>query len=173
MRRIFVPAVLAMALLAGNASSASAFGHLKSLFGGNSACDTACCEPVCEPVCGCEPVYCEPICGAEPCSAPKMGLLQKLLHKKNCFASSPYDACCEPVCGVEPMYSGPVCGVEPMCGAEPVCCEPAPAPCRPFGGFFARMFSKKHACDAGCCDVIEPSCGFEPTCGCEAPCGCH
>ncbi len=165
MRRILVPAVLAVALLAGNASNASAFGHVKSLFGGgNSGCDTAC-----EPVCGCEPV-CEPVCGCEivvepACCTPKTGLLHKLFHHHK---SSCDTGCCEVAA---PVCYEPVC--EPACGFEPTCCDSKP--CRPFGGFFARMFEKKHCCDSAC----EPTCGCEttfacePTCGIEAPCGCH
>lgn len=171
MNRILVPAVLAVAIVASSASNASAFGHLKSLFGG---CDSG-CDVACEPVCGCEPVVCcEPVC--EPCCAPKMGLLQKLFScKKNACDTG----CCEivePVCGCEPVSCEPVCGCEPSfcepaCGCEPVCCDSKP--CRPFGGLFARMFSKKSACDAGCCEIVEPTCGCEPVCGVEAACGCH
>lgn len=152
MRRILVPAVLAVALIAVNASSASAFGHVKSLFGGHSACDTAC-----EPVCGCEPV-CEPVCGCEvvvepACCTPKKGLLHKLFHHHK---SSCDTGCCEVAA---PVCCEPIC--EPACGFETTCCDSKP--CRPFGGFFARMFEKNHCCDSVC----------EPTCGIEATCGCH
>lgn len=182
MNRILVPAVLAVALVASSASNASAFGHLSSLFGG---CDSG-CDVACEPVCGCEPVCCEPVCGVEPmcgreapCCAPKkQGLLQKLFSC--CKKDNSCDAgCCEivePACGCEPVCCEPVCGVEPMCGCEPACDS---APCRPFGGLFSRLFCKKSACDSGCCEIVEPTCGCEPTCGvepmcgCEAPCGCN
>lgn len=172
MRRVIVPAVLALALIAGQAQNASAFGHLKSLFGGSS-CDSCCepvcgCEPVCEPVCGCEPV-CEPVCGCEPicepaCAAPRRGLLARLFHKHDACCDAPV---CEPVCGCEPICE-PVCGCEPICepacGCEPVCCDSAPR-CNLFDGL-KNLFRRGHSsCDCGC-DVIEPVCGCEPSCGC-------
>ncbi len=168
MSRFLVPAVLALAVVACNVQEASAFGHLKSLFGG---CDSG-CDVACEPTCGCEPI-CEPVCGCEvvePCCAPKQGLLQRLFAKKHGC-----DACCEPVC--EPVCGcEPVC--EPVCGCEVVdpCCDSAPCCDRPVMGLFKKLFSRKNACCDSGCDIVEPTCGceyIEPSCGFEAPaCGC-
>lgn len=92
-------------------------------------------------------------------------------------------ACCEPV-GCEPCE--PAC-CEPVCDpCEPICCDPCGrAPFRPFGGFFANLFSGKGCCATACdpccevaCDPCEPVCETvcdpcEPVC-CEPvcdPCG--
>lgn len=157
MRRVLVPGLLAIALVATSSANASAFGLFDKLC--NRGCDSGCDIPV-EPVCGCEPV-CEPACGYEavdPCGAPKRGLLDKLFHRDG--------GCCDSGCAPEP-----VCGCEPICEpvCEPVCgCEASSAKSRPLGGFFHKLFHhNKGGCDGGC-EVIEPACGFEvaPSCGC-------
>lgn len=177
MRRVIVPALLAIALVATSSTNASAFG----LFGlcKTDACDA--CEPVCgaeaEPTCGCEaPV--EPVCGAEEvdscdgaaCGGRLKGLFARMMAKHSC------DDSCEPACGAE---EEPTCGCEapveePTCGAEEAdSCDGAACGSR-IKGLFARMMAK-HGCDDSC----EPACGAEeePTCGCEAPveptCGCE
>ncbi len=82
--------------------------------------------------------------------------------------------CCEQTC-CEPEPT--CCAPEPSCCApEPSCCEPAPCcghkHCRPFGGFFKRLFAHKHRCCAPACDSC---CAPEPSCGCaaEPSCGCN
>lgn len=120
MRRVIVPALLAIAMVASSSANANAFG----LFGfcKTDACDA--CEPVCgaeaEPTCGCEePV--EPVCGAEvvdtcdgaACGGRIKGIFARMMAKHGC------DDSCEPVCGAE---EEPSCGceepVEPTCGCE-------------------------------------------------------
>jgi len=163
MRRVLIPALLAVAFVASSSVNASAFGLFDKLC--HKGCDDCCAV---EPTCGCEaPVACyEPTCGAEPCCdsgcAPRCGLLSKLFHRDNAC-----DACCapEPTCGCEV--------IEPACGCEPVCCEPAgPSCCTKIKGFFGKLFHKDACCDSCCapeptcgCEVIEPTCGCEPTCG--------
>lgn len=187
MRRVIVPALLAVALVASSSANASAFGLFDKLCH-KGACDT-CCDV--EPACGCE-VACEPACGCEvvesccdPCAKPRCGgLLARLFsrHHGGCDTG-----CCEPACGCE-VACEPACGCEAAC--EPACgCEVANPCCnRPscgdrIKGLFSRLF-KKHSCgcDSGCepacgCEVAcEPACGCEaacePTCGCEPSCGC-
>ncbi|TWU36190.1 hypothetical protein Poly41_39440 [Novipirellula artificiosorum] len=167
MRRVFIPALLAVAFVASSSVNASAFGLFDKLC--NRGCDS-CCDV--EPTCGCEaPAPCfEPTCGAEPCcdsgfSAPKCGLLSKLFHRHNAC-----DACCapEPTCGCEIIE--PTCGcemIEPTCGCEPVCCD-RPSCGDKVKGFFGKLFKRHASCDE-CC-MPEPTCGCEvaePTCGCE------
>jgi hypothetical protein len=178
MRRVIVPALLAIAMVASSSVNASAFGLFDKLC--NKGCDS-CCEPACgceaqccEPTCGCE-AACEPACGCEVadpccdsgcCGRSKFGGLFSCLFKKNRGC----DSCCEPAC-------------EPACGCEPACCEPACGcevadPCCDSGcgakkcGLFSRLFNK-HRGGNSCC---EPACGCEtqccePTCGCEPSCG--
>lgn len=169
MRRVIVPALLALAMIS-SAPNASAFGLFDKLCG--NGCDAG-CDMGCEPVCGCEVAV--PTCGCEEPCAPRRGLLSRLFHK--------HDACdmgCEPACGCE--IAAPACPpimAEPACGCEiaaPACGCDAPAPCnKPVLGLFKRLFHKNRGCDCGC-EVIEPACGceFEPACGLEmAPaCGC-
>ena len=176
MRRVIVPALLAIALVATSSANANAFGIFNICK--TDACDT--CEPVCgaevEPTCGCEePV--EPVCGAEvvdtcdgaACGGRIKGLFARMMAK--------HSACdtCEPVCGAE---EEPSCGceepVEPVCGAEVVdTCDGAACGGR-IKGLFARMMAKHSGCDS-----CEPVCGAEeePSCGCEEPveptCGCE
>jgi len=176
MRRVIVPALLAIALVATSSANANAFGIFSICK--TDACDT--CEPVCgaevEPTCGCEePV--EPVCGAEvvdtcdgaACGGRIKGLFARMMAK--------HSACdtCEPVCGAE---EEPSCGceepVEPVCGAEVVdTCDGAACGGR-IKGLFARMMAKHSGCDS-----CEPVCGAEeePSCGCEEPveptCGCE
>ena len=146
MRRVIVPALLAIALVATSSVNASAFGLFDKLC--NSGCDTGCAvEPACgceapidcgcaaEPTCGCEVAPscgCEvaPTCGCEApacgcdsgCSMPKMGLLKRLFGKRHCGCDS---GCAEPACGCEIIE--PTCAAPCGCAAEPTCgCEVAP-----------------------------------------------
>ncbi len=188
MRRVIVPALLAVAMVAGTSANANAFGLFDKLC--KSGCDTGCAV---EPACGCE-IPCEPACGIEVAApmcgcevAPacdshcghKGGLLSKLFGKRH----QGCDSCCdvvEPVCGCEVVAPCEPCLPEPVCGCEvaaPVCDSPCGGP-KPFG-FLKKLFGghHNHGCDS-CCDVVEPACGceiIEPACGCEtAPaCGCH
>ncbi len=176
MRRVIVPALLAIAMVASSSANANAFG----LFGfcKTDACDA--CEPVCgaeaEPTCGCEePV--EPVCGAEvvdtcdgaACGGRIKGIFARMMAKHGC------DDSCEPVCGAE---EEPSCGCEePVEPVEPTCGCEADAGCDGVAcggrikGLFARMMAK-HSCEPTCGAEEEPSCGceepVEPTCGCEA-----
>ena len=167
MRRVIVPALMAIVMVAASSANASAFGLFDKLC--NKGCDTCCdVEPDCgcEPTCGCE-APCEPACGCEPagcdsgCASKKLGLLSRLFHKKS--------SCCEPTCGCEAPCE-PACGCEapcePVCGCEVVdsCCDPCARPKCGIKSMFSKMF-KKHS--NNCC---EPACGAEPACGCEAPC---
>ena len=176
MRRVIVPALLAIALVASSSANANAFG----LFGfcKTDACDA--CEPVCgaeaEPTCGCEePV--EPVCGAEvvdtcdgaACGGRIKGIFARMMAKHGC------DDSCEPVCGAEEEQScgceEPVEPVEPTCGCEADAgCDGVACGGR-IKGLFARMMAK-HSCEPTCGAEEEPSCGceepVEPTCGCEA-----
>lgn len=202
MRRVIVPALLAVAMVAGTSANANAFGLFSKLC--KSGCDTGCaaepacgCEAPCEPTCGCEII--EPACGCEVvapccdsgCGHKKGGLLAKLFGKHGCGCDT---GCCEiaePACGCEapcaPCMAEPACGCEvaaPACGCEvaaPVC-DSCCGGHKPFG-LLKKLFScKKSCCDSGC---AAPACGCEPTCGCEivepacgcevaAPaCGCH
>lgn len=179
MRRVFIPALLAVALVATSSVNASAFGLFDKLCG--KSCDS-CCDI--EPACGCEvaaPCYEAPTCGCEVvepccdtgCAAPKMGLLKRLFGCKD----SACDTGCEviePACGCEvvaPCYAEPACG----CEVAAPCCDSAPK-CG-VKGLLSRLFKKNSCCDSGC-EVIEPACGCEapcftePTCGCEPSCGC-
>ncbi|QDV43093.1 hypothetical protein Enr13x_29470 [Stieleria neptunia] len=203
MRRVIVPALLAVALVASTSSNASAFGLLEKLC--KSGCDTGCaaepacgCEVACEPACGCEvavPCGCaaEPMCGCEvvdPCGCDSGckkhgGLLAKLFgHRGGCGCDA---GCCdvEPACGCE--VAAPCCAPEPACGCEiaaPACgcevpaCDSCCGPKKSHFGLLKKLFSKKSSCgcDMGC--AAEPTCGcgfVEPACGCEvaAPCGCN
>ncbi|TWT51170.1 hypothetical protein Pla22_39470 [Rubripirellula amarantea] len=172
MRRVFIPALLAVAMLAVSSSSASAFGFLDKLC--NNDCDT-CCDV--EPACGCE--FAAPTCGCEvvdpccdsPCGKPKFGLLKKLFAKHNNCCDSGCEIM-EPACGCEIME--PACGCEvaaPSCGCEvDPCCDSAPACGSKIKGLFSKLFHKHN----NCCDT-EPACGceyIEPACGCEPSCGC-
>ncbi len=196
MRRVIVPALLAIVLAAGSSANANAFGLFSKLC--NSGCDTCCdVEPACgceapvdcgcamEPACGCE--VAAPVCGCEVvdpccdsgCGKKHGGLLAKLFSKKSSCCDSGCAAPCEPACGCEVIE--PACGCEvaaPVCGCEVVdpCCTPKR---KPFG-LFKKLFScKDSCCDSGCAAPCEPTCGcevIEPACGCEvaAPaCGCH
>ena len=182
MRRVLIPALLALALIASSTTTASAglFGKLC----GND-CDSCCdVEPACgceAPTCGCEVV--EPCCDS-PCGKPKFGLLKKLFSCKS-------NACCdsgceimEPACGCE--IAAPTCGCEmaaPSCGCEMAdpCCD-APKCGHKIKGLFGKLFGKRGCgCDSGCdyepacgCEIAAPACGCaaEPTCGCEPSCGC-
>lgn len=90
---------------------------------------------------------------------------------------APEPTCCEPeptCCAPEPSC----CAPEPTCcEPEPSCCEPASCcghkHCRPFGGFFKRLFAHKHRCCAPACETS--CCAPEPSCGCaaEPSCGCN
>jgi hypothetical protein len=194
MRRVIVPALLAVAMVASSSANASAFGLFDKLCN-KGGCDTCCdiepvcgCEAPCAPTCGCEVVEssCDPCAGA--CAKPKCGgLLARLFsrHHGGCDTG-----CCEvayePVCGCEAPCE-PACGLEapcaPACGCEAVdpCCN-RPSCCDRIKGLFSRMFKKNSCCDSGCepacgCEVAcEPVCGCEapcePTCGCEPSCGC-
>ena len=180
MRRVIVPALMAIAMVAASSANASAFGLFDKFC--NKGCDSCCdvepacgCEAPAEPTCGCE-APCEPACGAEPacgceagCAPKAKGLLQRLFHKHS-------SNCCEPVCGAEPTCGceapcEPTCGCEapcePACGAEVVdeCCDPCARPKLGLKGLFSKMFKKHHS------DCCEPACGAEPTCGCEPTCG--
>ncbi|MEO1527015.1 MAG: hypothetical protein AAFX06_16370, partial [Planctomycetota bacterium] len=177
MRRVIVPALLAVALVASTSADAQAFGLFGKLCGGG--CDTGCAEPACgcevvmEPACGCEAPA--PSCGCEvvaPSCGPKFGggLLKKLFSKHN-KCGCDMGCAVEPACGCEiaaPACGGcaapaPTCGCEvaaPTCGCEvaaPACgCEVVdPCGCAPkkrhFGGLLKKLFSKKHSCcDSGC-----------------------
>lgn len=185
MRRVIVPALLAVAMVAASSANASAFGLFDKLC--NKGCDT-CCDA--EPACGCE-APCAPNCGCEvvdsccdPCAKPKCGLLSRLFskHRGGCDTG-----CCEPACGCEAACE-PACGCEaacePACGCEAACaptcgCEVADPCCgRPscgskIKGLFSRLFHKHNR---GCDSCGEPACGCEaacePACGCEPSCGC-
>lgn len=180
MRRVIVPALLAIALVASSSVTASA-GLFDKLCG--NSCDS-CCDI--EPTCGCEAPCAAPTCGFESvdsccdsgCSRPKFGLLKKLFSKHH---SNHCDSGCEiiePACGCEAPACGG-CAVEPACGCEVVdaCCDSGYS--RPKFGLLKKLFSKhrNNGCDSGC-EIIEPACGgcaAEPTCGCEAigpSCGC-
>lgn len=178
MRRVIVPALLAIVMVASTSSNVSAFGLFDKFC--NKGCDSGCaepacgCEAACEPTCGCE----APACGyeADPCCDSGCGkkcgggLLSKLFGKhrsRGCDSG----CCAEPACGCETACA-PACGIEvASCGGCDSCCS------KPKGlGLFKKLFSKHrgHGCDSGCC--AEPACGCEaacePTCGCEAPsCG--
>lgn len=167
MRRVIVPALLAVCIVAGNSADAG-FGLFDRLC--NRGCDAA---PVCEPSCGYE--IAQPVCGCEvvdPCCNPRPkfgGLFKKLFNKNNgCDAAPCCDIApvCEPTCGCEiaPVDCG--CAViEPACG-----CEPAPCHKPLFGGVFKKLFKKNTGCSDPC--AIEPACGCEPTCGIAPSCGC-
>lgn len=166
MRRVFVPALLAVALVACSSVNASAFGLFGKLCG--NSCDS-CCDV--EPACGCEVVA--PACGCEvlePCCdshcGPKMGLLKKLFSKHHNSCDS--GCAIEPACGCE--VAAPCGCVEPACGCEVVapCCDSRPACGSKVKGLLSRLFHHKNACcDSGC--AVEPACGCEvaePSCGC-------
>ena len=170
MQKVFVPVLLALALVASTSTEASAFGHLAKLLGHggcDSGCDTGCYS---EPACGCE--VAAPTCGCEVvdpcCGAPKLGLLHKLFHKHHGCDSGCDMGCAAPA----PCYVEPACGCEvaaPSCGCEAApCCGPK----HKLGGFLKKLFHHK-SCGCGC-EVIEPACGCEPSCGFEAApsCGC-
>ncbi len=186
MRRVIVPALMAVAMVAASSANASAFGLFDKLCG--NGCDS-CCDV--EPACGCE-VACAPTCGcevADPCCDPCAkkgcgGLLARLFsrHHGGCDTG-----CCEPACGMEvASCCEPACGCEapcePACGCEAPCaptcgCEVADPCCsKPscgdrVKGFFSKLFNR-HSC--GCDSCAAPTCGCEapcePACGCEAPC---
>lgn len=182
MRRVIVPALVAVAMVASSSVNASAFGLFDKLCRNN--CD-ACCDV--EPACGCEATCaaaCEPACGCEVadpccdagCCKPKMGLLHRLFAK-HCNAC---DSCCEPTCAApaaccEPTCAAPAACCEPACGCEvaDACCD-APRHSR-IKGLLGRLFHKNSCCDSDCC--AEPACGCEaacePACGCEPTCGCN
>ena len=188
MRRVIVPALLAIAMVASSSVNASAFGLFDKLChkGCDSCCEPACgCEAPCEPACGCE-AACEPACGCEVaapccdtgCCKPRgCGLFAKLFRKHR-------SNCCEPACGCEAPCE-PACGCEapcePACGCEVVepCCDTGC--CKPRGcGLFGKLFGKhrhNNCCEpaCGCEAACEPACGCEapcePTCGCEPSCG--
>ncbi len=150
MRRVLVPGLLAIALVASSSANASAFGLLDKLC--NRDCDSG-CDVACEPACGIEPS-----CGyevAEPCCEPKRGLLHTLFHRDR----GGCDCGAEPACGCEPACE-PACGLEAAC--PPDCgCDAHAAPRRPLGGLVHRLFHhRRSSCDSGC-EVIEPACGFE------------
>ncbi len=142
MRRVIVPALLAIALVATSSVNASA-GLFDKMCGNN--CDS-CCDV--EPTCGCEPTCCaaEPACGCEVadpccdsgCGGHRKGFLKRLFskHHNGC------DSCCdiEPACGCE--APAPCCAVEPACGCEVVdpCCDSGCGGHRK--GFLKRLFSK-------------------------------
>lgn len=166
MRRVFVPAFLAVALVAMSSVNASAFGLFDKLCG--SSCD-ACCEV--EPACGCE--VAAPMCGGcevvepccdSPCGFKKPGLLKRLFAKHNLGCDT--GCAMEPACGCEVV--APACVMEPTCGCEvidPCGCDAAPACGSKVKGLLHRLFHKhNHGCDSGC--AIEPTCGVEPSCGC-------
>lgn len=183
MRRVIVPALLAIAMVASSSVNASAFGLLDKLC--NKGCDS-CCDAVVEPACGCE-APCAPACGCEVaadpccdsgCSRPKLGLLKKLFAKHHsCCDAQPACGCevIEPACGCEAPACG--CAAAPTCGCEVVdsCCD-APKCGGKVRGLLAKLFHKNSSCcDSGC--AAEPTCGCEapcaaePTCGCEPSCG--
>ena len=172
MRRVIVPALLAIALVATSSATANA-GLFDKLCG--RGCDSGCDL---EPACGCEaPCAVEPACGCEVadpccdsgCGGHKMGLLKRLFSKRNAGCDSCCEAPCEPACGCEAP-----CAVAPTCGCESVdpCCDSGCGGHKK--GLLKRLFSHRNACCDSGCDVIEPACGCEPTCGCEAApsCGC-
>jgi hypothetical protein len=179
MRRVIVPALLAVAMIAFSSADANALGLFDWSNKGDNCCDV---EPVCaaEPNCGCE-AACEPACSieADPCCdpcgrKPKWCLLNLFSKNNNCCDQCGGDACgCEPACAAP--YE-PTCGCEapcetPVCGCEVVdpCCDSGFG--KPKWCLF-DLFSKKNQC----CDTCGggPNCGCggcEPTCGCEAACG--
>ena len=187
MRRVIVPALLAVAMVAMSSANASAFGLFDKLCN-KGGCDTCCdvdpacgCEAPCAPTCGCE--VADPCCG-DPCAKQKKcGLFSRLFskHRSGCDTGCCEPACgceaaCEPACGCEAACE-PACGCEapcaPSCGCEAdPCCGQSKPGCK-IKGMFSRLFSKRNrgcdsGCDNGCCS--EPACGCEPTCGCEAAC---
>ncbi|TWU51119.1 hypothetical protein Poly59_27080 [Rubripirellula reticaptiva] len=180
MRRAFVPALLAVALVACSSVNASAFGLFDKLCG--NSCDS-CCDV--EPACGCE--IAAPACGCEvldPCCdtgcAPKMGLLKKLFSKHNgCGCDS--GCAVEPACGCE--VAAPCGCAAPTCGCEIVdpCCDSRPACGTKIKSLFSRIFHRSSSCcDSGCsiepacgCEIAAPcGCSAEPACGAEPSCGC-
>ncbi len=165
MRRVFVPALIAVALVVTSSVNASAFGLLDKLCGKscNSCCDV-------EPACGCE--IAAPACGCEVaapcCDSPcgkKHGLLSKLFAKHRGCGCDSGCAVIEPACGCE--VAAP-CGCEaaPTCGCEAVdpCGCDAPKCGGKVKGLLSRLFHKHDSC----------GCDMGPSCGCEvaAPCGC-
>ncbi|KAA5539869.1 keratin-like protein [Roseiconus nitratireducens] len=188
MRRVIVPALLAVVMVAGSSANASAFGLFDKLC--HKGCDTGCAaEPACgceviEPACGCEVAeptcgcgIVEPACGCEPYGCDtgcghKHGLLAKLFGKhRGCGCDT--GCAVEPACGCE--VAAPACGCEvaaPVCDSG--CCG------KKKFGLLHKLFNccKSDCCDSGCATYAEPACGcevIEPACGCEvaAPsCGC-
>ena len=188
MRRVIVPALLAVAMVAASSANASAFGLFDKLCN-KGGCDTCCdvepacgCEAPCAPTCGCE-APCAPSCGCEavdtccdPCAKKKCGLFSRLFSRHTIGCDT---GCCEPACGCEASYE-PACGCEapcaPTCGCEVAdpCCGTSSCGVK---GLFSRLFKKHNCgCDSGCASACEPACGCEaacePTCGCEPSCGC-
>ncbi|TWU17725.1 hypothetical protein Pla52o_49400 [Novipirellula galeiformis] len=159
MRRVFIPALLAVAFVASSSVNASAFGLFDKLC--NNGCDSVCCDV--EPACGCEaPVACgcavEPTCGADVCcdsgfKIKRPHLLSRLFHKNHGC-----DSCVEPACGCEV--------IEPACGCEQQCAPACGPTCgQKVKGFLKGLFHKhNNCCDAAPC-CVEPTCGVEPSCG--------
>jgi len=195
MRRVIVPALLAIAMVASSSVNASAFGLFDKLC--NKGCDSCCdveptcgCEAPCAaaPTCGCEAPCAAPACGCEVvdpccdsgCSRPKMGLLKRLFAKHNNCCDS--GCAVEPACGCEAPAAccEPTCAAAPTCGCEVVdpCCD-APKCGSKIKGLLAKLFHKNNSCcDSGCaaepacgCEAVAPCC--EPTCGCEPTCACN
>jgi hypothetical protein len=181
MRRVIVPALMAIAMVAASSVNASAFGLFDKLCnkGCDSCCDVeptcgceapACCEPTCaapapccEPACGCE--VADPCCDSG-CGGRKKGLFSCLFGKRNRGC----DSCCEPTCAAPAPCCEPACGCEVI---DPCCDSGCCAPKKSCGlkGLFGKLFKKNNCCDSGCC--AEPTCCAEPVCGCEAPACCE
>ena len=173
MRRVIVPALLAVAMIAFTSADANA-GLFDWCNKGDSCCDV---EPVCaaEPTCGCE-AACEPVCAVEPddccdpCAPKKSWCLFDMFSKKHNHCDTCGCDPCEPVCAApcEPaceMPCEPTCGCEapaPICGCEDPCCGGGCGCGQKKSWCLFDMFSKKNNCCDTCgCDPCEPTCGCE------------
>lgn len=121
-KRICVPALLAIAFLALATSGAEA-----GLFGRKSkCCEPACCAPACEPSC----------CAAQSCCEPSCCAVESCCEPSCCAAQS----CCEPApccCKRGPGLFERMCGMFKRNRCKSNCCAPAccePSCCAPSCG---------------------------------------
>ena len=159
MRRVLVPALLAIALVA--CSNVDVQAGLFSKLCGGGGCAA-------EPSCGCEVAGCADGCGYVE---PSCGL-----------EAAPCGGGCLGGCGMAAPSCG--CEVAPSCG-----CDVAPSCGAPKRGLLAKLFGGCGGGGSDCGCSAEPTCGVEvmgcggcagdcgiaaPSCGCEvaAPCGC-
>ena len=178
--KFLLSALTAIIVVAATATAeAGIFGRLSVVWNGCNPCEPVACNP-CEPIaCNpCEPIACNPceVVACDPCEPvcgdfgyrpfrPFGGFFANLFTPVVLCGPVSCDPC-EPVaCSpCEPIACNP-CEVVACDPCEPICGPFVGRPFRPFGGFFANLFTPVALCGPVSCDPCEPVC--DPCAACS------